>query len=169
MKKAIIIIGIVFTLAVVAVGIWYWSVPHSHLVKTVATDKVASVETELQANPMLVGLWQEVDNPSHYRAYYEDPCDEEGYFWGKEWNEEEDVYEEDLCYHGNGWFKWCKAQTRLVIIYVGDNEVVSAPMDYVIECLDDTHLDYSNYAQTNGESVRCNSTRILKRTFHFVK
>lgn len=59
------------------------------------------------ADPAMVGKWQNVDNPQWYKVYYDD-YDDDGFFWGKEWSEDEDVFEEDLPYHGNGWYRWRK-------------------------------------------------------------
>lgn len=61
-----------------------------------------------QADSLLIGKWQNSDNPQWYKVYYDDYDEEEGLFWGKEWDESEDVFEEDMNYHGNGWFRWEK-------------------------------------------------------------
>ena len=59
------------------------------------------------ADPEIVGIWRNADNEGWYKVYYDD-YDGDGFYWGKEWNEDEDVDEEDLTYHGNGWFRWRK-------------------------------------------------------------
>lgn len=64
------------------------------------------------ADPMIVGKWHLTDKPLCYKAYYDD-YDGNGYFWGKEWDESEDVMEDDLDYHGNGWFRWKKQGKEL--------------------------------------------------------
>lgn len=61
-----------------------------------------------QADPLIVGKWQNMANPKWYKMYFDDFDEDEKLFWGKEWNEAEDVTEEDLKYHGNGWFRWEK-------------------------------------------------------------
>ena len=61
-----------------------------------------------QADPLIVGKWQNTANPKWYKMYFDDFDEDEKLFWGKEWNEAEDVTEEDLKYHGNGWFRWEK-------------------------------------------------------------
>ena len=60
------------------------------------------------ADPMMVGKWQNTANRGWYKVYYDDYDEEEQLYWGKEWDETEDVQEEDLDYHGNGWFRWEK-------------------------------------------------------------
>lgn len=60
------------------------------------------------ADPRVVGKWQNAANPGWYKVYYDDYDEKEKLFWGKEWDESDDVYEEDLMYHGNGWFRWVK-------------------------------------------------------------
>ena len=59
------------------------------------------------ADPMMVGKWQNTENEGWYKEYYDDYADD-GMYWGKEWNEKDDVFEEDLIYHRNGWFRWAK-------------------------------------------------------------
>ena len=65
-------------------------------------------EDIIHADPMMVGKWQNTENPHWYKVYYDDCDEEDGLFWGKEWDESEEVFEEDLNYHGNGWFLWGK-------------------------------------------------------------
>lgn len=60
------------------------------------------------ADSLIVGKWQNKDNLHWYKVYYDDFDEEQKLFWGKEWDESEDVFEEDMNYHGNGWFRWVK-------------------------------------------------------------
>ena len=79
-----------------------------------STDAVIIMEDEMpEADPMIVGKWQSSDNPQWYKVYYDDYDEDEQLFWGKEWDESEDVLEEDLKYHGNGWFRWEKKGKEL--------------------------------------------------------
>ena len=71
------------------------------------------------ADPAMVGKWQNSDNPQWYKVYYDD-YDGDGYYWGKEWNEDEDVFEEDLQYHGNGWYRWRRDGKQLVELHTMD-------------------------------------------------
>lgn len=65
------------------------------------------------ADPMMVGKWHNIQNPQWHKVYYDDYDEDEKLFWGKEWDEADDVYEEDLDYHGNGWFRWEKKDNVL--------------------------------------------------------
>ena len=79
-----------------------------------STNSAGYAEKEIpHADPLLVGKWQNTDNPHWYKVYYDDYDEQEGLFWGKEWDESEDVLEEDLQYHGNGWFRWEKKGNEL--------------------------------------------------------
>jgi len=66
-----------------------------------------------KADPLIVGKWQNKENPLMYKVYYDEYDEENKLFWGKEWDESEDVQEEDLKYHGNGWFRWEKRGKNL--------------------------------------------------------
>lgn len=79
------------------------------------------------ADPALVGKWVNAENPQWFKIYLDDYDDEEGYFWGKEWNEAEDVREEDLSYHGNGWFRWRKEGNQLVELHTMDVHDIPVP------------------------------------------
>lgn len=79
-----------------------------------------------RADSLIVGKWQNDDNPQWFKVYYDD-YDEDGYFWGKEWDESEDVREVDLNYHGNGWFRWCKNGKKLIEIHLMDAQDVPIP------------------------------------------
>lgn len=74
-----------------------------------STDGAGYAEEDMpHADPMMVGKWRNTDNPHWYKVYYDDYDEDERLFWGKEWDESEDVFEEDLNYHGNSWFRWEK-------------------------------------------------------------
>lgn len=73
------------------------------------TDRARYMEADIpHADPLIVGKWQNTANPGWYKVYYDDYDEEEKLFWGKEWDESENVLEEHLNYHGNGWFRWEK-------------------------------------------------------------
>lgn len=129
------------------------------------TEKVADYKPEQEANPLLVGLWVEDSNPQHYKAYYDDACEEEGFFWGKEWDESEGIYEDYLTYHGNGWFKWSKTQEELIEISVADQQNMVVPNQYIIAQLNDSVYVYNSYKIT--ETVSQKIKKIPFRTFQF--
>ena len=69
------------------------------------------------ADSAIVGKWHSTDKPGWYKVYLDD-YDDDGYYWGKEWDESEDVYETDLTYHGNGWFRWRRDGKQLTEIHL---------------------------------------------------
>lgn len=187
MKKGLII-GIIIVLAIgLAIGgVWFFHVKEGEKIevqeettsespemvqaqqneKTNLTDKVASFEPESEANPLLVGLWRDDSNPQHYKAYYDDACDEESYFWGKEWDESEGVYEEYLSYHGNGWFKWSKTQSEIIEINVADQENMVVPVQYIIDELNDSVYIYSSFKLSESASHKVKKIPFRTYTFH---
>ena len=87
---------------------------------------------EPKADEMMVGVWQCVEKPQWYKAYYDD-YDQKGYFWGKEWDEAEDIMEEDLTYHGNGWFRWNKTGKELIELSTMEIVDVGIKKEYIIK------------------------------------
>lgn len=83
------------------------------------------------ADPKMVGKWQGVDNLQWYKVYYDD-YDTDGFYWGKEWNEADDVHEEDLLYHGNGWFRWKKHKKELLESPCQDDIEVPITTVYIV-------------------------------------
>lgn len=72
---------------------------------SVKTDAVRRYKDDNVINSYIVGRWQNMDNKGWYCVFYEE-VDGEGMCWGKEWDESENVLEEDLPFHRNGWFRW---------------------------------------------------------------
>ena len=82
--------------------------------KILSTNSYGYAEEEIpHADLMIVGRWQNTENPQWYKVYYDDYDEERRMFWGKEWDESEGVFEDYLQYHGNGWFRWEKKGTDL--------------------------------------------------------
>ena len=79
-----------------------------------------------KADPLFVGTWRNAENPLWYKVYLDD-YDSDGFFWGKEWSEDEDVFEEDLTFHGNGWFRWRKEGKTLKELHKMDIGGVEIP------------------------------------------
>lgn len=94
------------------------------------------------ADPMIVGKWQNTDNPGWYKVYYDDYDEEEKLYWGKEWDETEDVQEEDLLYHGNGWFRWEKKGNQLCEYSTMDYRDVPIAKIYQIRHLSEDSISY---------------------------
>lgn len=93
------------------------------------------------ANERLVGYWVNDENPDWHRAYYDDEDeDEPGVFWGKEWNEDEGVKEEDLSWHGNGWFKWQYTKNQIIERHRMEHNQAEIPVEYTVQKLTDNEL-----------------------------
>ena len=94
----------------------------------------------------LQGLWLEtqVRDMEHYVRFTTEQSDETGYLYGREWDEAEDVFEEDLQPHGNGWFKYKFeiVDGKLTEIHLMDNGGAEIPKIYVVSKLTDTELNY---------------------------
>ena len=104
------------------------------------TNSIIVFEDEFSADPKMVGKWQNTDNPGWYQVFYDD-YDDENFFWGKEWDETDDVMEEDLRYHGNGWFRWRKDGKMLLEVSVQDQHSGDIPHEYTIRRLSDDVLE----------------------------
>ena len=93
------------------------------------------------------GRWQNDENPGEYWVY-QSLTDETGdYFWGKTWDENDDVKEEDLesDFHGNGWFKWRLDTRDLTQIHMMTISEATAPKIYTITLLTSTTMKYQRY------------------------
>ena len=115
-RKHLVILLLCCTAVVVAAAVWF-GIYYSQREKEsdmLSTDSAGYAEDEIpHADPLIVGKWRNTDNPHWYKVYYDDFDEDEQLFWGKEWDESEDVHEEDLNYHGNGWFRWEKKGKEL--------------------------------------------------------
>lgn len=86
----------------------------------------------------LYGCWQNSDPGSQeymrFLTAEQEAMDGE-YHFGKEWNEGDGVYEGDLTYKGNGWFKWKIIQTNMTRINFMENGTTQVPKTYVVKKL----------------------------------
>ena len=101
------------------------------------------------ADPLMVGRWKNMDNAGWHKVYYDDD-DGEGHYWGKEWDEADDVLEEDLSYHGNGWFRWIKSNDTLYEFSTMDFRDVPIAHIYFITAFDSMNI---SLAETNKRST----------------
>lgn len=101
----------------------------------------------------LQGLWLENGDTivGHYVRFTEDVSDEAGYYWGCEWTEEEDVHEEDLVFHGNGWFKYSFKSAELIEIHKMDYDWADIPKVYTVSALTDSELKYYEKDRTSNK------------------
>lgn len=173
-KKILISLSVLFVVGLAIGSIWFFTKEEpSEIVqaqqneKTNTTNKIVVYEPESEANPLLVGLWCDNNNPQHYKAYYDDACDEENYFWGKEWDESEGIYEDYLIYHGNGWFKWSKTQSEIIEINVADQANMVVPIQYIINELNDSVYIYSSFKLSESASHKVK--KIPYKTYQFYR
>ena len=133
----------------------------AHMItNTHMTDRVHVAQLEdgvPVADSLIVGKWQNKDNPYWYKVYYDDFDEEQKLFWGKEWDESEDVLEEDLNYHGNGWFRWEKRGKVLYECATMDVRDVPIHRFYTIKRNNADSLIYFN---PDNKKVMCRFGRV---------
>lgn len=90
----------------------------------------------------LQALWLE-NNTQHYVRFTTELSNETGYLYGREWDEADDIYEEDLQPQGNGWFKYkFESNGGLHELHLMDNGGAEIPKEYIVSKLTDTDLEY---------------------------
>lgn len=106
----------------------------------------------------LQGLWEE-NHTQNYVRFTADRAEEYPYFYGREWDEGEDVTEQDLLdtwtqlgIRGDGWFQY-KFETNgnLTEIHFMDNGGGEIPKVYVVSVLTDTKLEYYEKDYTSNK------------------
>ena len=106
----------------------------------------------------LQGLWQE-NKTMHYVRFTTENSDEAGYLYGREWDEAEDVFEGDLVFHGNGWFKYkFERNGNLTEIHLMDNGGAEIPKVYVVTLLTDTEL---SYYEKDHKSIKFSFSKVV--------
>lgn len=99
----------------------------------------------------LQALWLE-NGTEHYVRFTTEQSDEQKYLYGREWDEAEEVYEEDLKPYGNGWFKYLFETTgSLTEIHLMDNGGAEIPKIYVVSKLTSTELEYYEKDRKNNK------------------
>ena len=88
----------------------------------------------------LSGTWSEETNPLCYWVYSLTKDDSGDYYWGKTWDEAEDVHESDLEFHGNGWFKWSITDNNLVQLHMMNISTATVPKTYTVTSCNSTTL-----------------------------
>lgn len=132
-RKQLIITLLCIAVVAAAVGTGIYLHTGAKSNKIQSTDSVGFAEEEIpHADPLIVGKWQNTANPHWFKVYYDDFDEDERLFWGKEWDENEDVQEEDLIYHGNGWFRWRKNGNQLQEFHTMDAQDVPIPKQYTL-------------------------------------
>ena len=91
----------------------------------------------------LQGLWQNDQYDTWHVRFTADAADQVNYFWGCEWGDYgDDVTEEDLVFHGDGWFKYRLNEDELLEIHKMDQGWADIPKVYIVTKLTDTDLEY---------------------------
>ncbi len=91
----------------------------------------------------LQGKWCK-DGQQDYRRFATEQASREGYYWGWEWDEGEDVQESDRTSHpyGNGWFMYTIQGNQLLEIEKTEYGWADIPKVYIISELTSTKLVY---------------------------
>ena len=139
MKKRIVFLSVLAVIAVTMTSCW--NVPEPEVVFD-------------EAN--LLGLWSKGDAtgldsvPVEFVRFTAEQDETGEYKYGRQWNESEDIYEEDLVPYGNGWFKYKLVKSDLTEIHLMDNGGTEVPKVYVVTKLTDTELQYKdNFGTTH--------------------
>lgn len=168
-KKIIIIITTVIAL-VVALALYLIIKKSNQTIEIVddehPTDGVYDYALPA-ADAYLVGLWQETSNPLWFKAYYDDYADD-GYYWGKEWQENEDVFEEDLSYHGNGWFKWKRDGNMMIELHVLSSSKALVPKRWNV-VIKKCKMSDSNSISLTADSLILTEQEYSKNQYHFAR
>jgi len=161
-ETVLITICIAAALAVAAgIGIYFMVQEKVEENEMVSTNSAGfAIEEIPSADPALVGKWSCAENPQWYKVYYDDYDDDYGFFWGKEWDESDEVFEEDLMYHGNGWFRWRKDNNQLTELHTMDANDLPIPKMWFIKFL--------SIRTPNDSLVMINSER-KAQSFHFTR
>lgn len=115
----------------------------------------------------LQGLWQE-DGTEHFVRFTTERSDEDPYYLGLEWDEDEGIAEQDLLdareelgHPGNGWFKYefKTSDGDLTEIHLMDNGGAEIPKIYVVSILNDSEL---SYYEKDKENWKYSFTKVVE-------
>lgn len=170
MKKLWIILLILAACAAAGIGMYWYltSEPTAEeLPTTQATEETMQMEAEvieelseetnglimfedLALDTMMLGKWQHATDTGWYRVYTMEPAGDD-FYWGREWNTEDDIFEEDLTPYGNGWFKWKKEGDNVIEIHMTDNQIASVPHEYTVIRLSNLEMRYKETADADKQ------------------
>ena len=103
----------------------------------------------------LLGVWcpaSDFDTVPVVFVRFTNETDSTGeYKYGREWDESDDIYEEDLTPYGNGWFKYkLDTPNKLTEIHLMDNGGAELPKIYDVLKLTEYELQYKDqYGKTH--------------------
>jgi len=95
----------------------------------------------------MFGRWQNVNNTKEYYVFQQATADMEGFYWGKDWDENERK-ESDLDYHGNGWFQWQKGTNYIRMAYMLSISEATPSVDYELISLTSEQMVFSTGRET---------------------
>ena len=115
-----------------------------------ATDGIAIYE---YIDTLMCGKWQHTTDTTWYRVYTSEPAGD-GYYWGREWDTAEDIYEADLMPYGNGWFKWKKVDKAVVELQMTEINNTIIPYEYKVLKLDIEQLQFKENVSSKKQHFR---------------
>lgn len=104
----------------------------------------------------LSGTWTEETNPQCFWVYTLTKDDSGEYYWGKTWDESEGYTEEDLEFHGNGWFKWSIANNTITQLHMMNISQATVPKTYSVASCANGVLALKD---TNGNRISFNKVK----------
>lgn len=147
MKKRIVFLSLLALIAVVMTSCW--NAPEPEIVFD-------------EAN--LLGLWSKGDAtgldsvPVEFVRFTAEQDETGEYKYGRQWNESEDIYEEDLVPYGNGWFKYKLVKSDLTEIHLMDNGGADIPKVYIVQKLTEYELKYKDDFGKTYNYYKCGET-----------
>lgn len=103
------------------------------------TNAIFVYEETLDVDPRILGQWRNDDSPLAFRVFTNENADD-GFCWGYEWDESEDVYVSDLVYQGNGWFRWRIEGNQLLELHMMEASDAVVPVVHTIQKLHEDRL-----------------------------
>ena len=107
------------------------------VVAVVACTSCNKEGKEIGTRDQLIGRWV---SSGEYIVFYDDNAGD-GYAWGKEWNENEGIYESYLEDHGSGWFKWKKGNDYVRVALMMDISQANPAVDWKLSSLSDDKME----------------------------
>jgi len=149
MKKVILysLGAVVVLLASAVAGWWYYyqSLYNEYKGESVEQHQAASdslstnsIATFSDQEMSMYGKWSDQSEELNYTVFMLDDAGD-GFYWGKEWCEQDNVFESDLEDHGSGWFKWRVKKDKLLLLHTSNFGFV-VPVEYTITQLEDTMM-----------------------------
>ena len=108
-------------------------------------EMFSNKKAEPYSQTALHGLWLE-EGTQHYMRFLDQKADTSTFEWGKDWHEDQKVYEDRLKDYGDGWFKYqlkyVDNQNKLTQINMMDNGGAEIPQAYIVTTLTSKRLEF---------------------------